>query len=133
MRKHPLWFGSISMALAVLLGAWGAHGAEPYLDKEQMEAFHTGVNYQIYHSLGLLLLGALFRDTWPELVRITSWLFRAGIVLFSGSIYFLSTRNMTGLGDTIAFLGPVTPVGGLCFITGWVLLFIALLKRKEPA
>lgn len=114
--------GGINAILAVALGAFGAHGLEGSLSSDMMEIFETGVKYHFYHALGLIAVG-LVATHLPDssLLTISGWLMLAGIVLFSGSLYALST---TGIG----WLGAVTPIGGVCFIAAWVLLVIAVLK-----
>lgn len=114
--------GGINAILAVALGAFGAHGLEGSLSSDMMEVFETGVKYHFYHALGLIAVG-LVATHLPDssLLTISGWLMLAGIVLFSGSLYALST---TGIG----WLGAVTPIGGVCFIAAWVLLVIAVLK-----
>lgn len=112
-------------ALAVMLGAFGAHGLKTYVDGQQLENWKTGVSYQFYHTFALLALALLGpRDSAGNIAFIT---FTLGIVLFSGSLYLLSTRAVTGL--SVSFLGPVTPLGGLMFIAGWISLFISAYKR----
>ncbi|MDZ7695209.1 MAG: DUF423 domain-containing protein [Balneolaceae bacterium] len=122
MSKLFLSLGSINMALVVMLGAFGAHGLRSRLSAEMMEIFQTGVQYHVYHALGLLAVG-LIAAHFPEspYLRWAGWLMLAGIVIFSGSLYVLS---MSG----IRWLGAITPVGGVSFISAWILLLIAVLK-----
>lgn len=112
--------GSLAMALAVVLGAFGAHGLQDRLAPGRMDTFETGVTYHFYHALGLLLAGVLARY-FPEAasVKWAGWLMLAGIALFSGSLYLLSIFE-------IRWLGAVTPVGGLSFILAWLLLAYAV-------
>jgi uncharacterized membrane protein YgdD (TMEM256/DUF423 family) len=105
-------------ATAVGLGAFGAHGLERLVGPEQIETFVTGVRYQFYHTLALGFLLALRVERSG--VIIGCWL--GGMLLFSGSLYLLSLREVHGL--AVGFLGPVTPIGGVLLITGWVILFI---------
>lgn len=107
--------GAVSGFLAVALGAFAAHGLKSRLTAELLATFETGVRYQMYHALALLAAGwALTR--WPGSVTAASgWLFVAGTLLFSGSLYALS---LTGE----KWLGAVTPVGGLAFLAGWLCL-----------
>lgn len=115
--------GAINMALGVILGAFGAHGLKGKLSPEMLAVFQTGVQYQIYHALGLLLVAALLLP-YPQAtgLRTGGWLLLAGIILFSGSLYLLA---LTGA----KFFGPVTPIGGVCFIIGWIWIFWAMLKE----
>lgn len=122
MSKVILMTASFLMAFAVLIGAFGAHGLRSHLSAEMLQIYKTGVEYHIYHALGLLLIGVLAISIPSELLKWSAIFLAAGIVLFSGSLYFLA---ITG----IKWLGAITPFGGLSFITGWVLLLIAVLKK----
>lgn len=108
-------------ALAVGIGAFGAHGLKPHLSEYQISIFEKGVQYQFYHVFALLGLGLLLRQS-PENKWLgrAAWLFVAGIAGFSGSLYLLACRDL--LSFPVAWAGPVTPLGGLCFLTGWILL-----------
>lgn len=119
MHKLFLTIGSVTMALAVMLGAFGAHGLKKILSEEMLGIFETGVTYHFYHAIGLLAVGFLARYL-PDsaLLSWSGWLMLTGILIFSGSLYLLS---MSG----IRWLGAITPVGGLCFIASWVLFAIA--------
>ncbi len=116
MARLFLAVASILAALSVAGGAFGAHALKGKLSESALSSFETGVRYQMYHALALLMVAFLISQ-YPDakgLVTV-SWCFIAGIVLFSGSLYGLS------LGD-IKALGPVTPLGGVAFIVGWGLL-----------
>lgn len=107
--------GSISAFLAVALGAFGAHGLKERLTPEMFNIFEVGVRYHMYHALALLAV-AWASTRWPGgSVTAAGWLFLAGTIIFSGSLYLLS---LTGL----RWLGAITPVGGLAFLLGWLLL-----------
>ena len=118
--KITAFFG----ATAVGLGAFAAHGLKPILDPGQMETFKTGVLYHFVHVLVMLVL-SLYANTNKVSIR-SFYLFSAGIICFSGSLYVLSTKHLYG-GDMWNFIGPITPVGGVLFILGW--LNLALIKR----
>lgn len=122
-RRIVIWASTI-LAVAVILGAFGAHGLKPRLSPEQLGQWRTGVEYQFYHGLGLLLIVALGDRIAPGPLRRIAWTFLIGVVFFSGSLYLLSTRELSGLGG-LAIIGPITPLGGLCFIAGWAQLLIA--------
>lgn len=112
------------MAVSVALGAFGAHGLKTRLDADALGQWRTGVEYQFMHALGMLILASL-HGRFPS--RAITWsrnLFLAGICCFSGSLYLLSTRGVTGFDELGAVVGPITPVGGLFFVTGWLLLLI---------
>lgn len=103
------------------LGAFGAHGLRTRLSAEMLAVFETGVRYQMYHALAILVvaLAAARLDGW--LIRAAGWLFTTGIVLFSGSLYVLALSGAT-------WLGAVTPLGGLAFLAAWGCLVIAALR-----
>ena len=115
--------GAFLMGLGVILGAFGAHGLEGKITPERIDAFKTGVQYQFLHSLGIIAIG-LFTAQVREpssLLSAAFWSMMVGIVFFSGSLYILSLGGPR-------WLGPITPLGGLAFIAGWVLLAVAALK-----
>ncbi len=117
------WFatGAALCGLGVLIGAFGAHGLRDRVTPDMLAVFETGVRYHLVHALGLLAV-AWASSRWPSgLIGAAGWLFVAGIVLFSGSLYVLS---VTG----IRWLGAVTPVGGLCFTIGWLVLALGAMR-----
>jgi len=129
MSKNPfLLIAGISGALAVTLGALGAHSLKPYLSPESLFSYETAVRYHFYHTLALVFISLMMQNNPKKLLRWAGWLFTAGIVCFSGSVYLLSTRAITGL-ENISFLGPVTPLGGVLFIAGWLMLAVAAVKK----
>jgi len=117
-------------ALAVAVGAFGAHGLKSLAGPEQLDTFATGVRYHFYHAIAIGLAAVL----WPVAGIRQGWLLKAawcwaiGVLLFSGSLYLLSLREVISV--PVAVLGPVTPIGGLFFIAGWVFLFVAPEARK---
>lgn len=131
LTNHRLLFiVGISGALAVTLGALGAHALQEVLSETQLRSFETGVRYHIYHTLALFALavsGNLFTSKARSAIGL---FFLIGIVLFSGSIYLLSMRSVWGL-DGLRVLGPVTPVGGILLIIGWVRLAWEGLRRSS--
>ena len=118
---------ALSAALAVILGALGAHALAERLPPESLVSFVTGVRYHFWHTLALLLLVAVKDHLSPAGFRHTAVLFIAGTLLFSGSIYALSTRVLYAA-DGLRWLGPVTPLGGLLLIAGWIRLATAIKK-----
>ena len=102
----------ICAGVAVLLGAFGAHGLKDVLDPHQLSVFQTGVRYQMWHSLALLGFGLFEYIHKKPFKSLTGWFFVGGIFLFSGSLYLLGVLNK-------AYFGYITPLGGLCFICGW--------------
>ena len=113
--KTWLIVGAFLAGLAVLLGAFGAHGLKSRVSSEDLEIFKTGVRYHMAHAIGLLLIGAIGFHLNHDLIHIPAYLLTAGIVIFSGSLYLLILTNTR-------WLGAVTPIGGVCFIAGWLLL-----------
>lgn len=130
MKKLILTIGILG-AVAVVLGAFGAHALVPGLSAESLASYKTGVLYHFIHVLAALLSTILFRITENRLFRTSAWLFIAGIVCFSGSIYLLSTRSITNL--DIGWLGPVTPIGGVLFIAGWLLVAFGGFKMDQQS
>ncbi|GGK44072.1 MULTISPECIES: DUF423 domain-containing protein [Flavobacteriaceae] len=124
MTQFTLLFASILGALAVIFGAFGAHALKKLLSKDQLRSFETGVKYQMYHAIVLLLIGFNFNlETASEKYMMYS--FMAGIVLFSFSIYGLVISSAKN--KKLRFLGPITPLGGLLLVCGWCLLFYSIL------
>jgi len=122
-----LWImlGGIFGGLSVLLGAFGAHSLKGQITEKSLGAFQTGNQYQFVHSLALILVGILVHQLGEEnnaRVKKAGWFFLAGILLFSGSLYGLALGGPR-------FLGPLTPLGGLSFMTGWVLLALSVPKK----
>jgi uncharacterized membrane protein YgdD (TMEM256/DUF423 family) len=128
MHKLFLIIASFLAALAVALGAFGAHGLKKIVDAETVAIYQTGVQYQMYHALALLALGILAERFSSSLVHYAGFLFIGGVVLFSGSLYMVaSLKAMNNAVPTAIRI--MTPIGGALFVLGWVLLFIALLKK----
>ncbi|MCB1620323.1 MAG: DUF423 domain-containing protein [Thiothrix sp.] len=123
--RQLLLGGSLTGLLAVMLGAFGAHGLEKIVTPHMLQRFHTGVEYQFYHALALLATGLLPQSpghgAQQRLPGLAGLAFLAGIILFSGSLYLYV---LTGL---VAFV-LVTPLGGLCFIAGWLLLLLGIYR-----
>ncbi len=107
--------GSLLMALTVLVGAFGAHSLKNSLSIESIKVFEKGVQYQAYHSLGLVIIGLLGFNFPHHLLLLPGLLFIFGIILFSGSLYILVLSN-------IKWFGIVTPLGGVSFVLGWIFL-----------
>ena len=128
MKKTLLIVSGVSGVVAIGLGALGAHSLKGILTPERLKSFETGSEYHIYHTIALLLLDALSNTLSKKTIKIISLLWGSGIVLFSGSIYLLAAREVAGIESWAGFLGPITPIGGLCFITGWATLIYAGIK-----
>lgn len=128
MYKTALSFGAAFAGLGVILGAFGAHALKQVLAADQLQIFETGVRYQMYHAFALLVAGILFSSFPFTQVKLASLFFIIGIVLFSGSLYamtLLKAKGEVGLGG----IGIITPIGGLFFILGWLMLVLAVLKK----
>lgn len=135
MQKKLLIISGIFGALAVSLGAMGAHGLKSKLEtglitETNLQTFDTAAKYQMYHSIVLLALVFLFEKFSTKLITAAAYCFITGIVLFSGSLYILATAKLLGLGE-VSWFGPVTPIGGLFLITGWILIIIAGVKKQS--
>lgn len=132
ISRPVIAIGAFSMAMAVILGALGAHALEEILMPEQLDSFKTGVRYQAWHSLALLFLG-LGGNTWlnEKYFRIIIALFSAGIVFFSFSIYLLNLRSELGISGLAKVLGPITPIGGILLIIAWIMLGISASRRER--
>lgn len=116
---------SVLLALAVAIGAFGAHGLKAHLSQEMLQTYRTGVEYHFYHALGLLLIGVLSVVYPSNILNWSAFLLTLGTILFSGSLYLMA---ITG----IKWLGAITPIGGLSFIAGWVFLFLSVWKNFKP-
>lgn len=117
-------------ASAVMIGAFGAHGLENKIPVESLQNYKTAVYYQFTHVIVGLISLILYQQNNIKWFRYASLMFILGILLFSGSLYLLTTRSITGIGIT-GLLGPMTPIGGLLFILGWIFNIIGILKWKE--
>ena len=116
--------GAVNAAIAVIFGAFGAHALKERLTEKYLAIWETAVQYQMFHALGLIIIGILMSSSLLGPITQLNWagyLLLAGIIIFSGSLYVLS---FTGIG----ILGAITPIGGVAFIAGWIMLIIAALK-----
>lgn len=127
MKTFTLVIGAIYGMTSVILGAFGAHAFKKILSAERLTSFETGVKYQMYSALLLLIIG-FFLKFETSIERWASILLILGTFFFSVSIYFLSFQEI--LGGNFKFLGPVTPLGGLLIILGWLFLIITLVKLR---
>ena len=123
MQRIFFCLGAGFALLAVAIGAFAAHALKTKLSEEMLAIFEIGARYQMYHALGLIAVAWAFSQWNSQFVFAAGWLFVAGIVIFSGSLYALS---LTGIGQ----LGAITPIGGLAFIIGWFLLVLAALRSQ---
>jgi uncharacterized membrane protein YgdD (TMEM256/DUF423 family) len=122
MHRHFLFIAAVAAFLAVGLGAFGAHGLRSLLTEAQMAIYRTGVEYHMWHALGLGLIGVLAeRFPGQRLLAWAGWMMLGGILLFSGSLYLLCLTGAT-------WLGMITPFGGTAFLAAWLLLAGAALR-----
>jgi uncharacterized membrane protein YgdD (TMEM256/DUF423 family) len=129
MKKNLITTGIILVFTSIILGAFGAHALEKLVNKESLHTFEVGVRYQMYQGLGMLLLASLSN----YFVFSLKFVFRLqfiGILLFSLSLYALVLVPLLGV-DLKMFFGPITPIGGLLMILGWLILFVNHLKTKS--
>ena len=115
MNRWLVAAGAVNAALAVAAGAFGAHALRDRLDARALEVFDTGARYHMYHALAMILCGLVAE-------RTPGWIFQAGIVLFTGSLYALALSDVKPL-------GAITPFGGLAFLVGWAWLAVAMLRE----
>ena len=121
MNRGLLFIGALSAAIAVALGAFGAHGLRSVLTPDMLAVFETGVRYQMYHALALVALGLAGSARLGRLANVAGGLFVVGSVGFSGSLYLLTLAGTKGI-------GLVTPLGGVLLLVGWLVLAVAALK-----
>jgi len=121
--RQILALGAVFAGVAVAMGAFGAHMLKPRLSERMMEVFETGVRYHMFHSLALLFSGWALTEFESGIFRKAAWSFCAGIIIFSGSLYVLALSE-------IQWLGAMTPIGGVLFLTGWACLAIGFLRRS---
>lgn len=124
MTKSPfITLGAAFAFLAVMFGAFGAHALKGSLSPHFLAIYHTATDYQMWHAIGLLLIGVLHQQRPSSLLRRAGWFMSAGIVIFSGSLYALSLSG-------IKILGAITPIGGVAFLIAWSLLAYNSIKPK---
>ncbi len=129
MHKSFIVTAAFFGGLAVALGAFGAHGLAKITSNEKiLHGFQTGVQYQLYHALGLLGIAILSEKYKSKWIIWAGRSFIAGIILFSGSLYLLTFLKVED-SSAIKLVGPITPIGGLFFIAGWLFLLLAFMKK----
>ena len=119
LARRCVFWGALFGLSGVMIGAFGAHGLKALFTADQLAIYHTGVDYQFVHALALLLLGALAHHQSPKAWQVAAILFIAGVFIFSVSLYLLVLTD-------IAWLGAITPIGGVSFIAGWAALLWGL-------
>lgn len=121
--KYLLVLGALNSALAVMLGAFGAHGLKARVDATLLEVWGTASQYHLYHALALLVVGLLARQLGASGLLVAGWILFAGMLIFSGSLYVLVLSGQK-------WLGAITPLGGLTLIVGWLWLAGSLLRTQ---
>ena len=128
MKKYLIG-AAIFGATAVLLGALGAHALEEVLSTDSLNSFRTGVRYQMFHALAMVMWIGVRKEVSERALKVGLNLMSWGTVLFSVSIYLLATRSATGM-EGIGWLGPITPIGGILLMVSWIALMIGVLKGR---
>lgn len=129
MKNKAIQIGAIFAALSVVLGAFGAHGLKKIItDPALLASWDTAATYQLFHAIGMVVVGALSTQVDNKMLRWTLNFFIIGTILFSGSIYTLVLLKGTQ-GISLGPAALITPLGGICFIIGWISLFLAFKKK----
>jgi uncharacterized membrane protein YgdD (TMEM256/DUF423 family) len=126
-NKNLVLIGVLGV-IAVALGAFGAHGLKPLLTDAQMNTFEIGIRYHFYHTFAILAAAILTKNRTSKPLNIAIILFSVGILLFSGSLYLLACNEILGI-ESWKFLGPITPIGGVCLMAGWAMFIVKGLKN----
>jgi uncharacterized membrane protein YgdD (TMEM256/DUF423 family) len=129
-NKNWLVAALLLCGLAVMLGAFGAHGLKRLVSPLQIETFKTGVQYHFYHAFAIALAVIISQFHDSQQIRRVFWYFASGIVLFSGSLYAMTFAEAAGT-EGVRWLGAVTPIGGVLFIYGWSLLAYSIYKIEK--
>ncbi|MFZ5552773.1 MAG: DUF423 domain-containing protein [Bacteroidota bacterium] len=130
MNKKLFVTGCVFALIAVILGALGAHALKEKLSPEQLSSFETGVRYQFYHALALIIVALHYERFKWEYVTWAGRFFIYGICFFSGSIYLLSVKDILNIELLGKISGPITPFGGILMIAGWIFLILSIIKNK---
>jgi uncharacterized membrane protein YgdD (TMEM256/DUF423 family) len=130
MQKRFIQAAALLGALSVILGAFGAHALKEMISEKSLAIFETGVRYQFYHAVALMLAGILYEEFTNKYILWAGRLYGVGMLLFCGSLYFLAIVDLSAHPGLKA-IGAVTPLGGLCFIAGWLLLAVGAAKTVK--
>jgi uncharacterized membrane protein YgdD (TMEM256/DUF423 family) len=133
LQKKIFRTATIIIGIGVILGAFGAHGLKNIVSENEIQTFQTGIRYQLIHAFGILALALSMRRLQEHIFVRVYYLFLAGIVLFSGSLYVMVLSKAIGLEQILNWMGIITPLGGLCFIAGWFQLAYNGYKAQENA
>lgn len=131
LKKKLFITVGISGVLAVSLGALGAHSLQSLITDAQLKSFETASDYHLIHTLALMILIPLSNTVERKYIQLVYLFFVLGLFLFSGSIYALATKDLIGITSWAPILGPITPIGGLCFIAGWTTLLFTGFKYNS--
>jgi uncharacterized membrane protein YgdD (TMEM256/DUF423 family) len=129
VQKAILIATGLSGLTAVAIGAFGAHGLRPLITPDELGMWEKGVQYQMYHTLAMFGCYLYLNNSASKLIRNAAYCFMVGVLFFSGSLYLLATRNLSHIPTMI--IGPITPIGGLFFIAGWVLILVQGLRKEK--
>ncbi len=129
MHKRFLITAAYTGALAVILGAFGAHALKKVLSEQALNAYETAVRYQFYHVFALALTGILYATYPGKILKSAGRLFIIGMIFFCGSLYILTFASATGI-NNLQWVGIITPFGGMLFISGWCTLALGIQKGK---
>ena len=125
MSRLAILLGAGNAALAIVFGAFAAHGLRNFLSEKMLSIFLTAVDYHLYHGLGLIVVGLLLAQSpISQLLKVSVWMMLIGIIIFCGSLYGLSLSGIT-------WLGMITPIGGISFIVSWVLIVVAYINKPS--
>lgn len=130
MHKGFLITAAMLGALAVLMGAFGAHGLKSYASPQMMMTYETAVRYQIYHVFALSLSGILYKEYPVKLMKMAGIFFVVGTLIFSGSLYTMIALRITGI-ESFNWIGAITPIGGIVLISAWIMMVMAI-KGYKP-
>lgn len=128
MKLRPTIWGTAMAGLAVVFGAFGAHALKGKLEPEDVAVFQTGVQYQMYHALALILTGILWKSKPSKSLGNAAVSFILGIFMFSGSLYLITLSRLTNA--DLRWIGPITPIGGIAFIVGWGLMVYHHISKR---
>ncbi len=129
MDRNKIITGCLLLALAVMAGAFGAHALQGLLDAKYQHTYHTAVTYHFYHAFALIICGMLSPSANIKRLRTAVLFFKCGLILFCGSLYALCMLTAKGF-ITFKWLGMITPLGGVCFMAGWILLASSLARAR---
>jgi uncharacterized membrane protein YgdD (TMEM256/DUF423 family) len=128
MKNKYIAIGALLAGIAVILGAFAAHALKKIITTEEISVFETGVRYQIYHAFAIIIVGILYKEYGSKKLLLSGKLFILGIILFSGSLFLLTAIKHLQA-NSFLWVGAVTPLGGVCFIAGWLLICVSFWKK----